>query len=249
MKIYGTALGLALAFAVTASADVTPGSGIKHTSHDLSISGMSAFYFEGTRDNLDRICIYCHAPHHAINSAQDTTGFARLTYYPLWNHSVTLSEFTMYSNGTAYWGSVHDNSLYLQPTTEPNGPSLLCLSCHDGSIGISAYGFIPSRPLRNTEGAKASGRILIGGGTGDLRNHHPVGFVYQDVADVNSELYPADTLLLGDNMYGLRIYDLLWNGRMECTTCHDVHNTQNEGSKFTWVMDRGSNLCLSCHKK
>ena len=250
MKIQATAaLGLALAFAVTATAAVTPGSGIKHTSHDLSLSGLSAFYFEGTPDNLDRLCIYCHAPHNAIDYANDPIGFARLSYSPLWNHEVTLTQFTMYSNGTSYWGTVHDHSLYLEPLAEPGGPSLLCLSCHDGSIAISAYGFIPSKGLRNSESAKASGRILIGGGAGGLRNHHPIGFDYEDVASVNSEIYPSDTPLLGNNVYGLRIYDLLWNGRMECTTCHDVHNTQNEGSKFTWVMDRGSNLCLTCHRK
>ena len=55
--------------------------------------------------------------------------------------------------------------------------------------------------------------------------------------------------LLGANINGLTIGDLLWNGRMECSTCHDVHNTKNEGIKFTLVKDTQSNFCFTCHMK
>jgi predicted CXXCH cytochrome family protein len=45
------------------------------------------------------------------------------------------------------------------------------------------------------------------------------------------------------------IGDLLWAGQMECTTCHDVHNTKNEGEKFLWASDENSDLCMTCHLK
>ena len=45
------------------------------------------------------------------------------------------------------------------------------------------------------------------------------------------------------------ISDLLWNGNMECTTCHDVHNTKNTGEKFLWKSDAQSAFCLTCHLK
>jgi len=36
---------------------------------------------------------------------------------------------------------------------------------------------------------------------------------------------------------------------VECGSCHDVHNTKNDGAKLLWVEDTGSALCLSCHAK
>jgi len=65
----------------------------------------------------------------------------------------------------------------------------------------------------------------------------------------DDEINPATSDLLGVNAYGMTIGDLLWSGRIECSSCHDVHNTKNEGRKFTWIEDSGSNLCFTCHKK
>jgi predicted CXXCH cytochrome family protein len=99
---------------------------------------------------------------------------------------------------------------------------------------------------------KASGSILIGGGTGDLQNHHPIGFDYGEVAAVDTEIKDPTSELLGgtgSNPNGLTINDLLWGGKVECSSCHDVHNTKNTGMKFVWVEDTQSNLCLSCHAK
>ncbi|MFI5395332.1 MAG: cytochrome c3 family protein [Candidatus Binatia bacterium] len=37
--------------------------------------------------------------------------------------------------------------------------------------------------------------------------------------------------------------------RMECATCHSVHNTGNTGETLLWRSDAGSRLCLTCHDK
>lgn len=240
------AIGLLLVLKSVAVAGIIPGSGIESTFHDLSLT-------TGPRNNYgdiaeqtgkDRICIYCHAPHNG--RLPDET----VSYTPLWNHATTLiSDFTMYSSGKAPAENSEDTSIAMEVATQPGAVSLLCLSCHDGSIAISAYGYNPSGSRGSASGARATGRILIGGGTGDLRNHHPIGFYYIDAVKRNGGLKPLDTLVLGANRYGLTIEDLLWNGRVECTTCHDVHNGRSEGSKFTYVEDRHSNFCLSCHRK
>ena len=47
----------------------------------------------------------------------------------------------------------------------------------------------------------------------------------------------------------LTIGEVLWNGKMECSSCHDVHNTKNSGSKFTWTEDTNSALCLTCQSR
>jgi predicted CXXCH cytochrome family protein len=245
------AAGLLLICGSVAMAGVNPGTGIKQTSHDLSSGGVGAAYVgAGTADNLDRICIYCHAPHHAIPAADATT--LGLTYYPLWNHKVTTETYDMYSNGTDVPNDIA-SQLNADVSGQPGGVSRLCLSCHDGSLAISEYGYDPSSTKGMTKAAggdAVSGRFLIGSASmSSLKNHHPIGFDYEAVAAVDDEINPTDSSLLGANVYGLTINDLLWGGKMECSSCHDVHNTKNEGSKFTWVQDTRSNLCLTCHNK
>jgi predicted CXXCH cytochrome family protein len=244
------AIGLVLSFGAIAMAGTNPGTGIRGTSHDLSTGGVGAAYVgAGAADNLDRVCIYCHAPHHAIDGA--TAAANNVTYFPLWNHAITtVATYQTYTNGTdTPTGISHQLNATL--ATSLGSVSKLCLSCHDGSLAISAYGYAPSSTLGSTTGTKftAGSRFLIGGGTQDLRNHHPIGFDYDAVAAIDDEINPSDSSLLGANSYGLVISDLLWNGKVECSSCHDVHNTKNEGSKFTWVQDTSSNLCLTCHNK
>ncbi|MGO9612715.1 MAG: cytochrome c3 family protein [Dissulfurispiraceae bacterium] len=251
MKKYIVAVML-IAFGILAVsslviAGVNPGTGIKSTSHDLSMAtGKGATWAPNADPLLDRICIYCHAPHNTLTTA--TANAAGIHYFPLWNHNLsTVASYTMYSNGTELPGSIqHQLNAVL---TQPGSTSKLCLSCHDGTIGISAYGFAgQTSSLGPTTGPKASGRILIGN-NGDLSNHHPIGFAYAPVAILDDEIKDPSSLLLGNNPYNLAINDILWNGNVECTSCHDVHNTKNTGLKFLWVEDTNSNLCFSCHAK
>ena len=124
--------------------------------------------------------------------------------------------------------------------------SKLCLSCHDGSVAVGAYGYAPSSSIGTTN-VKASDRILIGD-LGNLQDHHPIGFDYGAVQAVDDEIKDPTSVLLGNNPDLLSINDL-WGGKMECSSCHDVHNTKNTGMKFLWVEDTSSNLCFSCHDK
>ena len=40
---------------------------------------------------------------------------------------------------------------------------------------------------------------------------------------------------------------------MECSACHDVHNSslaeRNNGERFLWTSNNGSEFCLTCHLK
>jgi predicted CXXCH cytochrome family protein len=137
---------------------------------------------------------------------------------------------------------------------QPGGVSLLCLSCHDGSVGVNEYGFY-SASSKNAGPAKSmTGRALIGSG-GDLSNHHPIGFNYDDVAALDQEIRLSTVTLptgTGGVLPGGPVFisDLLaTGGNMECVTCHDVHNTKNGGTKFTWVDDANSRFCFTCHVK
>lgn len=233
-------------------ADLTPGSGIMATSHDLSsATGHGAAYNAGLLADapLDRICIYCHAPHHTITTAQAAAN--GITYYPLWNHDVTLvTTWTTYQN-TDPANPVIPDDIQHQLSAELGDPasvSKLCLSCHDGTVAISSYGNFDGSSSHHTGNINATGRILIGSG-GNLQNHHPIGFNYDDVAAADDEIKSPTTALMGTNPFGLTIEDLLWNRSIECSSCHDVHNTKNTGLKFLRVEDTNSNLCFSCHRK
>ncbi len=106
MKKYISLLLLILGILVVSSSMVMagsfPGTGIKSTSHDLSTAGGRGGDWNAgvaADPTLDRICIYCHAPHHTIKSADAAA--AGLTYFPLWNHNLTSLTYTLYTDNNA----------------------------------------------------------------------------------------------------------------------------------------------------
>lgn len=254
---------------ITGSGVAAAGSGIVGSKHDLSIAtGVGSIY--GQTDTLDRICIYCHAPHHTLQTA-DAAG---ITYLPLWNHGVTSQYYTTYKSdfgdgpdaslatGVGSSGDANqfaDRHLFngADSIGEPGSVSRLCLSCHDGTVAVNEYGFDPQRA--NSQG-DADHMIVdqfkIGGG-GNLVNHHPIGFSYIDVAAMDDEIADPDTVISnaqgtsgdGTGISNTTIRSLLYGEKMECVTCHDVHNSKNSGETFLWVSDENSGFCLTCHLK
>lgn len=243
-----------LAVVSLVTAGPAPGTGIKSTSHDLSsASGKGSTYNAGVNADptLDRICIYCHAPHHTITTAEAQA--AGIDYYPLWNHAITtIKAWTVYQNTDPANPVIPDDIQHMLNAElgDPASVSKLCLSCHDGSVAISTYGNFDSGAAssKHTGNVMASGRIAIGLG-GNLQNHHPIGFNFDEVAAADDEIRDSSSLLLGNNPYGVTIEDVLWGRSIECSSCHDVHNTKNTGLRFLRVEDNNSNLCFSCHAK
>jgi predicted CXXCH cytochrome family protein len=257
------AIGLILSFSTVAMAlqagvQGTPGTGIKLTAHDLSslgkggIDGYGDTVEQGLGVGYDRICIYCHAPHNTIKPN------GAYTYMPLWNHlPSTTVNFTMYSNtltGDTPGSAQHQSQAMAEfalLSSQPGSVSLLCLSCHDGTVGTNAYG---QAGLSSSIGAgdkNLTGTKWNIGQGGDLSNHHPIGFDYQSVIDnLDDEIADTTVAIVGGQATGPQtIADLLWGGKVECVSCHDVHNTKNTGEKFTWIADTNSALCLTCHLK
>ncbi len=244
-KILVVALYLAMTMLVAswAIAGTIPGSGIKATSHDLSSTGGGqAFGDSNEQAGMDRICIYCHAPHHTLKPA-DYAG--KIDYMPLWNHALTTTVmWSTYTNGLDEPNDPSHASYAEANSGDPGGISKLCLSCHDGSVAANAYGFAPSSSRHTGPDVFVTGtRAQIGLG-GDLSNHHPIGFDYAGAKASDDEIAATTT-----PMGAVTIADLLWAGKMECSSCHDVHNTKNAGEKFLWISDKNSALCLTCHLK
>ena len=250
MLVTSLALGImAIAgSAFAASVTYTPGAGIVGSVHDLSSGGVGAVY--PTNDPQDRICVVCHAPHHALKPADyAATDFQ---YLPLWNHELTTNtDWIMYSAGfdTPLSGG-HASYSTEMGGLAPGGVSLLCLSCHDGTVAPNTYGFTPSSSTNvadvATYGFGATNTTYLIGGGGDLSNHHPIGFSYEGAQLEDNEIAPSSTSI---NTGVKTIADLLYSDKMECVTCHDVHNTENEGEKLLWVSNDQSAFCCTCHLK
>ena len=187
----------------------------------------------------DEICIFCHAP-HTNGRIMLPDGTVTAADAPLWNHVVTSATFTPYTSGT----------LNAVPG-QPNGVSKLCLSCHDGTLAIEAYGKTTATGTHFIADARfGTGSKVIGT---DLTNDHPISFVY-DAALVAADGELRDpvtaTILPGLNsVQGTIAAKLLdRNGQVQCTSCHDVHNSVGI-NKLLKVNNTGSALCLTCHIK
>ncbi len=182
---------------------------IAGSAHDFSAEGWAQ----------NKICLPCHTPHNGDTSVPES---------PLWNHDVTTSTFTVYSSST------------LDATVgQPSGISLLCLSCHDGSVALDSFG--------GTTGSEyVTGDANLGT---DLSNDHPISFTYNTaLATADGELFDPSTTTT--SLGGTIDADLLFSHRMECASCHDVHNTASSGNDhLLLISNTGSALCLTCHDK
>ena len=174
----------------------------------------------GTTGLESEICAYCHTPHNAIDYETDNS-------YPLWS-MVTVAataDFTQYASVTL------DGAL----TDTLAGPSRLCMSCHDGVIAMDNA--VNATPIR-VMGAGSDANLGR-----DLTNDHPVGVVYDVVAD--TELLPVATEFIAGS--GDAISDYLYQGLVTCASCHDVH--AGEKTMFLLQPNLNSDLCLACHIK
>ncbi|MCK4340665.1 MAG: hypothetical protein KAY37_02935 [Phycisphaerae bacterium] len=112
---------------------------------------------------------------------------------------------------------------------ELTGWSLLCLGCHDGVTASDVYSSAHAVMLTDQ---LANSRL----GTTGLRSH-PVGIKYPLAAE---GYHPRAAVEAG----GL----VLPNGRIQCTTCHDAHNTQRYAGMLR-ISNQRSHLCLTCHRR
>lgn len=182
---------------------------IVNTKHNLSISGPGTV--KATTET--EICIFCHAPHNSRPVA------------PLWNRNDPGSTYVLYSSST----------LQALPG-QPDGPSILCLSCHDGTI---ALGNVISR---TTPIVMATGTNMPSGTgnlTTNLRNDHPISFAYTSALAGSDGQLKTPTLITPPVS--------LKSGKVQCTSCHDPH--RNVYPDFLVTTPLNSNLCNSCHQR
>lgn len=251
-------LGLALALSLASSAQAytssyIPGSGINSTVHDLSRTDTGMNYTANPTDTLNRICIFCHAPHNTYRLFGTGIGAGpeappEFDYLPLWNHEIQSQEYVMYDNGPGAPQTGQRASQAILNGMTPGSTSLLCLSCHDGILAVNSYGNGDQLTRSQSGGGMSMTPTYTIGQDAYLGNHHPIGFSYEEAWDGDPELREANvakltpTTFISDHLYG-------YTGTLECGTCHSVHNKGNDGETLLWRSDQNSELCLTCHDK
>ncbi len=188
----------------------------------------SAHDFSTSAWSGGRICVACHTPHKADTTISDA---------PLWNHTNSTAIYTLYSSPTL-------NATVAQP----GGGSKLCLSCHDGTVAVNSFGGVAGTTMISAENKLGT----------NLKGSHPVGFTYDKaLATADGSLHDptTKTVTIGSGTQtrtGTLNAMLLYGGKMECDSCHDVHNTFTVGAKGTGLVKvdpSGSKICLACHNK
>ena len=183
---------------------------IINTKHNLSSNGPGTIKATGETE----VCIFCHTPHKSTTAG------------PLWNKNASTATYTLYSSST----------LKAVPG-QPDGSSILCLSCHDGTIALGnianpntyvSFGAITTMP---------AGKSNL---TTNLSDDHPISFTY------NPALATANGKILAPNNI-IAPVSLDRASEMQCTSCHDAHDNTNP--KFLVTTNEGSALCFSCHDR
>lgn len=229
-----TLVALAAAAAATAClvtvvrAQWPTGSTVPETFHNLThparISPMS-----GMIADYGQVCVYCHAPHGGSGER------------PLWNRRTPTGPYRMY-----------EDPLDMLADAQPTGVSRLCLSCHDGTIGLDDVLVRPVTyagpgPRRETierctschNGGNPAGGLNwenVWFRPDDLRNQHPISVQYDPSRDPG--FHPTSAVLAA----GL----VLENGRVQCATCHEPHDARHR--PFLRVPNTNRSLCLVCHR-
>lgn len=182
--------------------------------HNLTAASGASIYSQGSLG-----CSFCHAPH---------SGLGGIT--PLWNQKLSSQTYTPYTSTT------YPEQGNTQPTLGVT--SSLCLSCHDGTVGVgqsAAYGPLPTVGSMNA--IDSFGTTLTGS--------HPFSLVLplKDSPNLVASLVTKGTT--ADPTGAVKLV----NGNIECTSCHNPHVQAIDRIAQSFLVRDSSNgqMCLACH--
>ena len=194
--------------------------------------------------NYGNPCVYCHIPPNQADADSISRGAIEG-----WNrYQPATDEFQLY------------DSHYLDSKTRTPSPiSLLCLSCHDGTMAVDMVVFRPDTfnsaedkalhmRINGADNTISCGKchngrvahdISIKHLAQDLTNDHPISMRYAGLLRVDPDFRLPHTPGGFDN--GVKLYE----GRVECASCHNVHNPE----KDLLLRANSDLLCQTCHTK
>ncbi len=182
--------------------------------HNLTAASGASVYSQGSLG-----CTFCHAPHSGLGGVT-----------PLWNQKLSTQTYVPYTSTT-----------YIeQGNTQPTLgiTSSLCLSCHDGTVGVgqsAAYGQLPTVGSLNS--VDSFGTTLTGS--------HPFSLVLpmKDASNLVASLVSQGKTADPTGAVALV------NGNIECTSCHNPHVQATDKIAQNFLVRDSSNaqMCLACH--
>ncbi len=250
--IFKWSLGASLAMAV-AMGTALAGS-IVGSRHDLLGLNQRGYGTESgpmtgaTFNNYNERCVYCHTPHNASPAA------------PLWNRELPVqSGYQMYSSP----------NFDSKPGPAPDGISLACLSCHDGTVAVDA---VLNKPQYHTiidagthykmsfegqPGTDSCGKCHnraegayggIGGAhdatirylTKDLRDDHPISMPLPDWRTDPQFNQPYIPKEDGGRTFPNGVQTFAGD-KVQCASCHDPHNPDEKNLEGRDPFLRASN--------
>ena len=220
---------------------VAMGGSIAGSRHDLSALNIRGYGSEtgpmtgGSFNDYREACVYCHVPHNSSTAA------------PLWNRQLPEEVgYQMYSSP----------SFDSKPPKAPDGISLACLSCHDGSIAVDAvlstpqfhdwfdagvhYRMSPEGGVGSDSCGKCHnrGQGAYAGLSGahdavirylskDLKDDHPISVAYPAF-----EVDPGFNQPLIMKEDGGRTFpngvQTFEDDKVQCASCHDPHDPDEQ---------------------
>lgn len=181
--------------------------------HNMSSSGTGPVKGQGDA------CLYCHAPHSGVATANSA----------LWSQMLSVQTYTAYSSTTLKNATV-------QPTL--GGSSSLCLSCHDGTVAVGQtqpYGTLTMTGSMNPADKFGSG----------LQGSHPFSLKLPmlDASDLQTALTTTHTT--ADPTKSVQLV----NSNVECTSCHSPHVQSIDRLSQNFLVRDSANgqMCLACH--
>jgi hypothetical protein len=245
--------GVATPFVWGATGD--PSAGIPGTAHDFSGIAVAGSQIANTGT-----CTFCHTPHNA--SSQEL----------LWNQAAN-------SHATYTWTNLTTtgSTPYATITSTTNtGPSVKCMSCHDGSAASGDMGWFNGvNPPPIALGMRDEWKMGEGG---SMDGNHPVSMpfptggasaaasTYNGVANGAAAVASDWVLETTAQTAGIRFFnDSVGDGTgisagivatetgIECSSCHDPHNGGTVQDIFFLRGEIGGNtadyICAKCHDR
>src|SRR5207237_10019397 len=119
-----------LLLGAVALAQYTNPAKIVGTDHDLSATGCAVKADNG----FSQICFFCHTPHQKLETTDPNVLAAPQATTPLWNKYLSTTTYNVYQSASL---PVAPTNLTLTTSGfNAAAESNLCLSCHDGTVGV-----------------------------------------------------------------------------------------------------------------
>lgn len=165
--------------------------------------------FSGRTGHAGDACSACHVPHvQTIQATRGGSGEAALQLYKMQGQ----------------------REVYIPDQYMPGPTSLICLSCHNGTVADSTIGTSHALLAGMREGFAVP--------DGFVWRDHPIGVPYPE----HDREYRPKNFIESEGAIPLP------EGRIECISCHDPHG-ESGVDKLLVMSNRRSALCLSCHVK